>query len=143
MSRAAIAEEALGVWLRLLPTGYVAPVSSVRRSLESMFQGESPGFIIQRLRPQNDKVHFLYFWKVFSEAARLECADPPSELEILRDRILLHMEKKKGSITKDSLMHLFQRTEEESSYRGFWQKALKEKLDATSTLGFWDGPGTC
>lgn len=114
-----IAELALEAWVDCKPQGYVVEercilsllpaIASKVPSLEDdpckggpgeLFRSLKPGdqpLFCRLLRAQAGKVHFLYFWKAFGEAARIAGSHPDegltSELETLRDGVLRRFEE--------------------------------------------------
>eukprot|EP00931_Biecheleriopsis_adriatica_P104548 TRINITY_DN79211_c0_g1_i1.p1 TRINITY_DN79211_c0_g1~~TRINITY_DN79211_c0_g1_i1.p1 ORF type:complete len:418 (-),score=88.63 TRINITY_DN79211_c0_g1_i1:41-1294(-) len=108
-----IAEAALEAWMDCSPRGYEADLQNLLRQLPSIaatvprrsqavwnkdfgrlfdYQTTQQPLFVQMLRSQNGTVHFLHFWKAFSEATRMadDCVDEGlvSELETLRDSLL-------------------------------------------------------
>eukprot|EP00933_Yihiella_yeosuensis_P064560 TRINITY_DN67997_c0_g1_i1.p1 TRINITY_DN67997_c0_g1~~TRINITY_DN67997_c0_g1_i1.p1 ORF type:complete len:447 (-),score=81.89 TRINITY_DN67997_c0_g1_i1:118-1458(-) len=81
-----------------LPVRYDTGGAAEVGQLFTSTNGEPPIFI-QMLKPQDGKVHFLYFWKAFGEASRIGGAkiseedNLVAELEMLRDRILRKAEE--------------------------------------------------
>ncbi|CAK9024068.1 unnamed protein product [Durusdinium trenchii] len=125
-------------------------------------QGEMAIFL-QMLRPHEDQVHFLYFWKAFGEAARtagavsIEAENLCSELEMLRDRILRRAEEdrlaareKEGDSTASTasrssvatefslhgLLQELERASAMSAYPEFWSQAseLLQQRDPADML---------
>jgi len=115
-----VAEAALEAWVDCKPEGYVLLAESLPALLPSIaarIPNRSPGeraaelgrlfsashgetaIFLQMLKPFDGKVHFLYFWKAFSEAARIAGSAVPeheglsAELEMLRDRVLRQAEE--------------------------------------------------
>lgn len=119
-----MAEAALEAWVDCGPDGFVVNEQSVRANLASVAaripsrslgtaapqpiffasNGRGDAVFLQMLRPQGGKVQFLYFWKAFSEAARLVGSISPNdeslsaELEMLRDRVLRYIEEDAGKV---------------------------------------------
>lgn len=121
---ASIAQAALEAWVDCSPQGYVIEercLPALLATIAARVPNRSPGaraeelgemfsksrkgdppLFLKLVKPENGKVHFLYFWKAFGEAARVAGSGPgeisrdnslSSELEILRDRMLRHIEE--------------------------------------------------
>lgn len=109
-----IAEDALEAWIECKPTGctlqmwdvpdllprIAARVPKGGGDLNELFVPQAvgePALFQQLLRPHAGEVHFLNFWRAFSEAARMAGAPfedgLTSEMETLRDRLLRTLDK--------------------------------------------------
>mmetsp|Transcript_12158 Transcript_12158/g.22953 ORF Transcript_12158/g.22953 Transcript_12158/m.22953 type:complete len:401 (-) Transcript_12158:118-1320(-) len=162
-----IADAALEAWRACDPNGYVLGLAKLRDALPKIAENipcrplqapelgrlfvedEGPPIFVQMLRPQAGKVHFLYFWKAFGEAARIGDAlaiehDSLSiELEMLRDRALRLMEEAKEALATEtgcgckdeapqveelplvSLLSEVHRAAAMSAYPQFWSRAVE------------------
>ncbi|CAE7346084.1 unnamed protein product [Symbiodinium natans] len=157
LNGAAVAVAALEAWNSCGPEGYVLNTGKLKEALPAIAEkipcrarqapelgrlfveedGKAPVFV-QMLRPQEDQVHFLYFWKAFGEAARIAGAlaiehDSLSvELEMLRDRVLRLMEEAlaaaskgaKGELPLAALFEEAHRAASMSAYPLFWSQAV-------------------
>eukprot|EP00927_Polykrikos_kofoidii_P060973 TRINITY_DN55867_c0_g1_i1.p1 TRINITY_DN55867_c0_g1~~TRINITY_DN55867_c0_g1_i1.p1 ORF type:complete len:484 (-),score=88.83 TRINITY_DN55867_c0_g1_i1:36-1319(-) len=179
-----IAELALEAWADCKPQGYVLDEEQVPVALPQIaayMPNRSPGMLVrdrdhlfvsrqdgvppiflQLLRAQAGKVHFLYFWRAFCEAARMGDAEPAdedgltSELHLLRDRILRKFEevaiKQDGSAQSNSslgplsarisaavLMEESARAATMSSQPRFWKVACEMLNGPLSELADHEG----
>lgn len=120
-ARRCIAEAALEAWLDCGPEGGYSldaqRLAAMLPNIAAHVPNRSPGarakelgllfagtggrrkpMFMQMLRAHEDRVHFLYFWKAFGEAARmaeanLDAEGLTSELETLRDGLLRILEE--------------------------------------------------
>ncbi|CAJ1432154.1 unnamed protein product [Effrenium voratum] len=162
LSSGAVAEAALEAWMDCGPEGYVLDSSRLSASrlagripcrsksaadLGRLFveQEGEPAIFVQMLRPQEGKVHFLYFWKAFGEAARIagalaiETETLAVELAMLRDRVLRLVEEAllsesssssngfvpKSEMSVQSMVQEVERAASMSAYPQFWTEAAK------------------
>mmetsp|Transcript_43859 Transcript_43859/g.95483 ORF Transcript_43859/g.95483 Transcript_43859/m.95483 type:complete len:394 (+) Transcript_43859:101-1282(+) len=160
-NQSSLCELALEAWADCRPTGYtldeerlpeLLPIIASHvpdrspgermRERDMLFlpahPGEAPVFL-QLLRAQGGKVHFLYFWKAFSEAVRLAKTrldeGLTSELEMLRDRTLRRLEEaatksseqliSRQVIPTAALTEELHRAASMSAYPRFWQAAAE------------------
>lgn len=124
-----LAEAALEVWVDCKPQGYVIDDTSLEQAMPliaSHIHNRSstsknkelteltqllepsagkPPLFFQMLRAQNGLIHFLYFWKAFSYAARLvddlQEEGLAAELGTMRDQLLRRLEEDTKSKSAD------------------------------------------
>lgn len=159
-------EHALQAWLELRAQGYsvderrvMEEMSAIsERVLRSSANSEATGnpeavaalfgtvdekqqpVFVALMRPQRGRVHFLYFWKAFGEAAHIANGRVNEglvcELEIMRDRLLRKIDEQElsnSSRHKDgqdccrlptmALVEEVHRAGSMSGYPRFWQRA--------------------
>lgn len=156
------AEAALDAWMDCTPHDYVLDANRIpellpviashvpnrspgerMKDLGEMFAipvGAQSSVFVRMMRPMEGQVHFLFFWKAFSQAARLasEGLDeegPVDELETLRDGILRVVEEAASRAPRRDFSAVtvrvalvadeVHRTAAMSSCPIFWQSAVK------------------
>jgi hypothetical protein len=157
--QSSIAEAALDAWVACEPEGFVLDAHrlvDLLPTIASHVPNRSPGarfkdlvtfftssrhgdlpIFIRLLRVQEGRVHFMYFWKAFSEAARI--ADTSlddgltTELETLRDGLLRLLEGANcqdvsldmQEVSTSALIGELHRTASMSAYPRFWSAAAE------------------